>query len=63
MNGLALATMLLGLLDRAAQIQTLLVKTQSEGREPTKEELDALFADDQVARDALQAEIERQRNG
>lgn len=63
MNGLALSNLLLGLLDRAAQIQTLLVKTRAEGRDPTDEELDALFADDAAARAALQAEIDRQRSG
>jgi hypothetical protein len=63
MNGLALSTLLLGLLDRAAQIQALLVKTRAEGRDPTAEELDALFADDAAARAQLQAEIDRQRGG
>lgn len=63
MTGLALSNLLLGLLDRAAQIQALLVKTRAEGRDPTDAELDELFADDAAARTALQAEIDRQRSG
>jgi hypothetical protein len=57
----ALVSLLLGLLDRATTIGALLSKTRAEGRQPSPEELDELFAADQVKRDALDAEIARQR--
>jgi hypothetical protein len=56
-NALALTTLLLGLVDRAAQIGTLLSTAHAEGRDVTAEELDALFAQDDVARAELQAAI------
>lgn len=52
-NALALTNLLLGLLDRQAQITALLNKAHAEGRDVTAEELDGLFADDAAARDQL----------
>lgn len=57
-NALILTNLLLGLLDRADQIGSLLAKAHSEGRDVTPEELDALFADDATARAQLQAAID-----
>ena len=54
----ALVTLLLGLVDRAAAAGALLAKTRAEGRQPTAEELDGLFAEDDAARAKLQAAIE-----
>ncbi len=59
----ALVSLLLGLLDRAASIGTLLTKTRAEGRQPSPEELDELLAVDQLKSDAVNAEIARQRAG
>ncbi len=53
MNAAAVISLLLGLLDRASSIGALLGKAQSEGRDVTAEELDALVAADAVARQAL----------
>lgn len=47
---LALTNLLLGLLDRATQVSTLLQKSRAEGRDPTVDEMDALFAEDAQAR-------------
>lgn len=57
-NALILTNLLLGLLDRQQQIANLLRTAQSEGRDVTAEELDALFADDAAARAQLQAAID-----
>ena len=53
MPAAAIVTLLLGLLDRAAAIGALLQKAQAEGRDVTTLELDALVAEDMVARAAL----------
>ena len=60
-NALILTNLLLGLLDRAGAIGTLLTKAQAEGRDITAEELDGLFQADADARALLDAEIARQR--
>jgi hypothetical protein len=57
-NALLLTNLLLGLLDRSAQIGTLLSKAQAEGRDVTGAELDELFANDSAMRAKLQALIE-----
>lgn len=57
-NALILTNLLLGLLDRSAQIGALLSKAQAEGRDITGDELDALFATDAAARAELQAAID-----
>jgi hypothetical protein len=57
-NALILTNLLLGLIDRSAQIGSLLSKAQAEGRDITAEELDALFATDAAARAELQAAID-----
>lgn len=57
-NALILTNLLLGLIDRSAQIGSLLAKAQAEGRDITAEELDALFATDAAARAELQAAID-----
>jgi hypothetical protein len=57
-NALIVSTMLLSLLDRSAQLGGLLQKAQSEGRDITTEELDAVFASDAAARSALQVWID-----
>lgn len=49
----AAITLLLGLLDRASQIGTLISSARAEGRDVTPAELDALVAADQLARQAL----------
>ncbi len=46
-------TLLLGLLDRASQINMLIDTARKEGRDVTVTELDALVAKDNAARDAL----------
>ncbi len=46
-------TLLLGLLDRATQITTLIQTARTEGRDITPAELDALVEKDNVARKAL----------
>ncbi len=51
--------LLLGLLDRASAIGTLISKAQTEKRDITQAELDALVAEDDVAKKALQDAIAR----
>ena len=51
-------SLLLGLLDRAAQIGTLISTAKAQGRDVTAAELDALVAADQTARGALQQAID-----
>ena len=58
-----LITLLLGLLDRASQIGTLITTARGEGRDVTKEELDALVAMDQAARADLVAAIAKAKAG
>ncbi len=57
-NALALTNLLLGLLDRQAQITALLNQAHAEGRDVTASELDGLFASDAAARGELQAAID-----
>lgn len=54
-------TLLFGLLDRVAAINSLLQKAKAEGRDITEAELDALAAQDDVARSKLAAEIAKAR--
>jgi hypothetical protein len=59
MSGALVATnLLLGLLDRAAAIGSLLALAQTEGRDITAAELDAVFAADAAAREQLQTAID-----
>lgn len=60
-NALTLTNLLLGLLAQQQKIAALLRTAQAEGRDVTSAELDALLADDNAARDALEAEIQTQR--
>lgn len=53
MNATVLITLLLSLLDRATQIGALIQKARGENRDVTIAELDALVAEDHVARRAL----------
>lgn len=57
-NTLLLTSMLLSLLDRSAQIGSVLATAQKEGRDITAEELNAIFAGDLAAKAKLQAWIE-----
>ena len=57
-NALALTNLMLGLLDRQAQITALLNKAHTEGRDVTTAELNGLFASDAAARGELQAAID-----
>jgi len=54
--------LLFGLLDRAAAVGTLIKTAQSEGRDVTEAELDALVADDDEAKAQLKAAIDAARN-
>lgn len=62
-NALALTNLLLGLIDRQATIAALLARAHAEGRDVTAEELDALFAADDVARAELQRTIDAAKAG
>lgn len=53
MNSVALITLLLGALDRAQQIGALISTAQSEGRDVTAAELQALADADTAARQQL----------
>jgi len=57
-NALALLALLLQYSDKVIAIGKLLQTAQSEGRDITTAELDALFADDDAARARLQAAID-----
>jgi hypothetical protein len=58
MNSTLMATnLLLGLLDRAAAIGSLLALAQAEGRDITAAELDDVFLADAAAREQLVAAI------
>jgi hypothetical protein len=59
MGAEVLISLLLGLLDRASQIGTLISTARGEGRDITSAELDALVAQDKAARDELVAAIEK----
>lgn len=60
-GAIAAVNILFSLLDRATQISALIKNAQSQNRDITAAELDALVAQDNAARDRLQAEIDRQR--
>jgi hypothetical protein len=62
-NALILLQLLSGAIDQATRIKELMVKVHAEGRDVTNEELAALMVDDADARAALQAEIDRQKQG
>jgi hypothetical protein len=62
-NAAVAVDLLLGLLDRASAIGTLLAKANTEGRDVTDAELDALAAGDDAARAALDAAIKKARGG
>lgn len=54
-------TLLLGLLDRAAAVGTVIAKAHAEGRDVTEAELQQAFADDDAARDRLRDAIAKAR--
>ena len=60
-TALLATTLLIRLLEQAQAVGALILKARSEGRDITTEELDALAASDDVVRDALNAEIARQK--
>ncbi len=62
-NALVLSQLLLGLIDRQAQIATLLTKAHAEGRDVSAEELEQLFSADLAARADLEAAIAARRAG
>ena len=57
-NALILVSLLLQYSDKIAAVSKLLNTAHSEGRDVSDAELDALFADDDAARVALQAAID-----
>lgn len=57
-NAIALIALLLQYSDKISEIGALLTKAQTEGRDVTAAELDALFGEDDAARAALQAAID-----
>lgn len=59
MDPLTMVTLLLGLLDRATQIGTLIQTARTEGRDITAAELDALVDADKAARQGLVDAIEK----
>jgi hypothetical protein len=61
MDPSALIGLLLGLLDRASQIGTLIQTARNENRDVSVAELDALVAADKVARQELVDAIARAR--
>lgn len=61
-NIAVLMQILLPLLDRASAIAGLLKTAQSENRDVTDAELDALFANDDAAKAALDAAIKAARS-
>ena len=60
-TALLATTLLLRLLEQAQAVGALILKARAEGRDITTDELDALAAADDVVRDALNAEIARQK--
>jgi len=60
-NASVVVSLLLGALSNANELGTLLAKVHAENRDVTSAELDALFADDDVAKARLQAAIDRAR--
>lgn len=61
MGAEAVIALLLALLDRASAIGALLGKAQTEGRDVTQAEIDAVVQKDDVARDALVDAIARSK--
>lgn len=57
MDPMALISLMLGLLDRASQIGTLINTARGEGRDVSAAELQQLAAQDDKARDELVAAI------
>lgn len=57
-NAIALLALLLQYSDKVTQIGNLIRTAQTENRDVTDAELDALFAEDDAARAALQAQID-----
>jgi hypothetical protein len=53
MNSAALVTLLLGVIDRAAQISSIIQLAKAQNRDVTQAELDMLLAQDLVARQRL----------
>lgn len=62
-NSVILINLLLGLLDRAGAISSLLKTAQTEGRDITEAELDQIVAGDDAARAALDAAIKAAKKG
>ena len=60
-TALLATTLLIRLLEQAQAVGALILKARAEGRDITTDELDALAAADDVVRDALNAEIARQK--
>lgn len=58
MNVDLLLTLLITALNRASEIGMLIDRARREGRDVSEAELDALFAQDDAARDELQAAID-----
>lgn len=56
-------TLALNLLDRAAAYGALVSQAKAEGRDVSNAELDALAAEDDVARKELEAAIAKRRQG
>ena len=56
-----LLTLALQFLNRAAEFQALVIKARTEGRDITPAELDALAANDDLARAELQKAIDEAR--
>lgn len=63
MNAALAIQLLLQLLSQAQSLGTVIKRAREEGRDVTDEELDELAALDDSVRDALRAEIARQRAG
>jgi len=63
MNAALAVSLILGLLDRAQAIGTLIKTARAEGRDITDAELDSLVAEDDAAREALDAAIAKAREG
>ena len=61
-TALLATTLMLRLLEQAYEVGRLIRTARAEGRDITTEELDALAAADDVVRNALNAEIARQKS-
>ena len=62
MNAALVIQLVLSLIDRAAAISALLTKAKSENRDVSDDELNALFANDDAAKAALDAAIAAARS-